>query len=182
MIAHIGDKTLELRKGDITLEKVDAVVNAANAALAGGGGVDGAIHRRGGPAIMAECRRIGGCPTGQTVMTTGGDLPARKVLHTVGPIWRGGGKGEEELLRSCYRTALELAADNGLRSVAFPSVSTGVYGYPVDKAAKAALETIRDFLLDHDMPALVRMVLFDDATYAAYERAAMDLAGSGGGE
>jgi O-acetyl-ADP-ribose deacetylase (regulator of RNase III) len=123
-----GTGILELLQGDLTEQVVDAVVNAANTHLAGGGGVDGAIHRRGGSAIMEECRKIGGCPTGQTVMTTGGNLPARFVLHTVGPVWRGGRNGEAELLTSCYRSALTLARDHSLASVAFASISTGVYG------------------------------------------------------
>lgn len=165
----IGGGMLELVQGDITLQEVDAIVNAANSALAGGGGVDGAIHRRGGPEIMAECRKIGGCPTGQTVMTTAGRLPAKKVLHTVGPIWRGGGAGEVELLASCYRTALTLARDNELNSVAFASISTGVYGYPVKKAAAVALSAIAVFMQENPQPALVRMVLFDESTLAAYE-------------
>lgn len=171
MRVEIGNSALELVQGDITEEKVDAVGNAANAALAGGGGVDGAIHRRGGSKIMEECTRFGGCPTGQTVMTTGGDLPAKKVLHTVGPIWRGGNQGEPELLASCYRTMLELADKEGLRTVAFPSISTGVYGYPVDRAAKVAISAIKEFLETHEVPELVRMVLFDANTLAAYEKA-----------
>lgn len=167
----VNRKALELKRGDITLEEVDAIANAANSRLAGGGGVDGAIHRRGGPRIMEECRRIGGCPTGKTVMTTGGDLRAKKVLHTVGPVWHGGDRGEPELLASCYRTALELARDEGLNSVAFPSISTGVYGYPVRPAAEIALATIAAFLKENDHPELVRMVLFDSDTFAAYAEA-----------
>lgn len=175
MKIHVGGGTLELKQGDITREAVDAIGNAANARLAGGGGVDGAIHRAGGPAIMAECRKIGGCPTGQAVMTTGGDLPAGKVLHMVGPIWHGGGNGEAELLASCYRTALTLAGDAGLESVAFPSVSTGIYGYPVDKAAMVALRTIAAFMETNSLPGLVRMVLFDAATLSAYEKALKEM-------
>lgn len=171
METRVGKGVLELKRGDITLERVDAIGNAANAALAGGGGVDGAIHRAGGPEIMAECRRIGGCPTGQAVMTGGGRLPARHVLHMVGPIWRGGSDGEADLLASCYRTALGLAREAGLRSVAFPSVSTGIYGYPVDKAAEVALAEILSFMRENDIPELVRMVLFDAGTLAAYEKA-----------
>ncbi len=170
MERKIGDCRVELVEGDITKQKVDAIVNAANAALAGGGGVDGAIHRAGGLSIMAECRKIGGCPTGQTVATAAGDLPARRVFHTVGPIWRGGGKGEPALLASCYRTALELAVKENLRSIAFASISTGVYGYPVDQAAGIALGTIFEFLRENGRPELVRMVLFDDRTLAAYEK------------
>ncbi len=167
----IGDCVLELARGDITKETTDAIGNAANSRLAGGGGVDGAIHRAGGPAIMEECRRIGGCPTGQAVMTTAGKLKAKKVLHMVGPIWRGGGNNEAALLASCYQAALHLATENGLASVAFPSVSTGVYGYPVDQAAAVALAAIRGFLEKNHFPKLVRMVLFDAPTLAAYEKA-----------
>lgn len=171
MRASFGEGRLELVRGDITRERVDAIANAANSRLAGGGGVDGAIHRAGGKAIMKECRAIGGCPTGSTVMTTAGRLDAKAVLHCVGPVWQGGGGGEAELLASCYRTALELAEQNGFDSVAFPSISTGIYGYPVDKAAVIAVGTIAEFLRHHGTPSLVRMVLFDDATLAAYEKA-----------
>lgn len=171
MEKKIGACMVDLVKGDITKQRVDAIVNAANAALAGGGGVDGAIHRAGGPSIMSECRKIGGCPTGQTVATTAGGLPAKRVFHTVGPIWRGGGKGEPALLASCYRTALELAVKENLHSIAFASISTGVYGYPIGQAAEIALSTIFDFLRGSGRPELVRMVLFDDRTLAAYEKA-----------
>lgn len=172
-----GDGVLELVQGDITVQEVDAIVNAANARLAGGGGVDGAIHRKGGASIMAECRQIGGCPTGQTVMTGAGKLPCRKVLHTVGPIWRGGTNGEAELLASCYHTALELARDNGLESVAFASISTGIYGYPVVKAAGTALGVILTFLKENKTPSLVRMVLFDKRTFDAYSAVLREKAG-----
>lgn len=167
-----GTGILELVLGDITRETVDAIVNAANSRLAGGGGVDGAIHRAGGPEIMAECRKLGGCPTGQTVATTAGKLKARKVFHTVGPIWRGGDAGEPALLASCYRTALRLAADMGFDSIAFPSISTGVYSYPVDAAAEVALTAIVSFMAENPKPGLVKMVLFDGRTLAAYETAA----------
>ncbi len=171
MRAALGKGVVELVQGDITEQRVDAVVNAANARLAGGGGVDGAIHRRGGPSIMAECRAIGGCPTGSTVITGGGKLPCRFVLHTVGPVWRGGGDGEPDLLASCYRTALALAAERGLASVAFASISTGVYSYPVDKAAAVAIGEIAAFLEENAVPGLVRMAAFDGKTLAAYEHA-----------
>lgn len=171
MRINAGKGTLELVQGDITRERVDAIGNAANAALAGGGGVDGAIHRMGGPEIMEQCRAIGGCPTGGAVMTTGGRLFAHYVVHMVGPVWRGGESGEADLLSSCYRTALELVRDAGLASVSFPSVSTGVYGYPVAAAASVALETIVRFMKENETPTLVRMVLFDDRTLAAYEHA-----------
>ncbi|MDR3078153.1 MAG: macro domain-containing protein, partial [Planctomycetota bacterium] len=150
---------------------------AANAALAGGGGVDGAIHRAGGPEILRECREIGGCPTGGAVATGAGRLRARKILHMVGPIWRGGGHGEAGLLASCYRSALELAKRESLRSVAFPSVSTGVYGYPLEPAASVALRAIKDFLESEGGPDLVRLVLFDSAAKAAYDRALLELGG-----
>lgn len=176
-----GDSVLELVQGDLTEQAVDAVVNAANARLAGGGGVDGAIHRRGGPAIMEACRRIGGCPTGQTVLTTGGMLPARFVLHTVGPVWRGGGKGEAELLASCYRSALALACEQGFERVAFASISTGVYGYPVEQAAAVAVAAIAAFLTENSMPKLVRMVLFDAGILKAYEQALSDWENSASG-
>ena len=167
----VGNNVIELKQGDITLETVDAIVNAANSGLRGGGGVDGAIHRAGGPAIMEECRRIGGCPTGRTVATTAGRLKAKRILHTVGPIWRGGGAGEAELLASCYQTALTLAGELGLDSIAFPSISTGVYSYPLDAAARIALETITRFIENGSQPRLVRMVLFDATTMKAYQEA-----------
>lgn len=170
MRLDIGESVLELIKSDITQEHVDGIGNAANSRLAGGGGVDGAIHRRGGPAIMEDCRRIGGCPTGQAVMTTAGDLHARYVLHCVGPVWRGGESGESELLASCYRNALALARHAGLQSVTFPSISTGIYGYPVELAAGVALGTVKEFMEEGGEPKLVRFVLFDDRTLAAYER------------
>lgn len=169
--AKIGNKTLELVQGDITSQEVDAIVNAANSRLAGGGGVDGAIHKKGGPSIMEECRKIGGCPTGQTVITNAGKLPCKFVLHTVGPMWRGGSNGEADLLASCYRTALELARDNNLDSVAFASISTGIYGYPVNKASGVALGEIIAFMEKNETPSLVRMVLFDKRTFDAYSSA-----------
>lgn len=168
MRVDVGNAALELVQGDITVQEVDAIVNAANSKLAGGGGVDGAIHRKGGPSILAECRKIGGCPTGQTVMTGAGKLPCQKVLHTVGPVWRGGAGGEAALLASCYRTALALARENGLSTVAFSSISTGIYGYPIIKAAPVALGEIVAFLKENGAPSLVRMVLFDKRTFDAY--------------
>ena len=165
----INGSTLELVRGDITNETVDAIVNAANSGLRGGGGVDGAIHRAAGGEIMAECRRIGGCPPGQAVITTAGKLSASKVIHTVGPVWRGGNSGEPETLANAYRSSLALAMANGLASVAFPSISTGVYGYPIDKAARVALGTVTEFLKEHTEISLVRFVLFSDADLHTYE-------------
>ncbi|MDR2390892.1 MAG: O-acetyl-ADP-ribose deacetylase [Planctomycetota bacterium] len=175
MIRNVGTCRIETVQGDITLEKTDAIGNAANSMLAGGGGVDGAIHRAGGPAIMAECRRIGGCPTGGCVVTTAGRLKAKRVLHMVGPIWNGGENDEAELLAFCYRSALDLAVEHGLRSVAFPSVSTGIYGFPVRPAAMIALRTIAAFLRERSAPELVRMVLFDPGTRKAYDEGLAEL-------
>ena len=160
---------IELVRGDITEQEVDAIVNAANSTLLGGGGVDGAIHRAGGPEILAECRRLGGCETGDAKATTGGRLPARYVIHTVGPVWRGGGEGEEELLASAHRRSLELAAELGARSVAFPAISTGVYGYPVDLAAPVALAAVREAMVPPI--ELVRFVLFSEEHLRAFEGA-----------
>lgn len=171
----VGDCELKLVRGDITKEEVDAIVNAANSSLMGGGGVDGAIHRAGGPAILEECKEIvarqGRLPAGQAVITTGGNLPAKRVIHTVGPIWRGGGRGEAQTLASAYTSSLEVARSNGLKTVAFPSISTGAYGYPVDEAAKVAVEAVIGYLKEHDWFKEVRFVLFDESAYRAYDRA-----------
>ena len=165
----IDGARLELVQGDITRQDTDAIVNAANSGLRGGGGVDGAIHRAGGPAIMAECRRIGGCPTGSAVITTGGELPARHVIHAVGPVWRGGQSGEQKLLAGAYRSSLEVAVDSGLRSVAFPSISTGAYGYPIGQAARTALAEVADFLRRNPgRLELVRFVLFTAGDFEVY--------------
>ncbi len=169
MEVKIGTGTLSLIKGDITDESTDAIANAANSGLRGGGGVDGAIHRAGGPKIMEECRKIGGCPTGSAVITTGGDLKAKYVIHAVGPIYKGGAKGEEKLLASAYRTCLEIASENGIRSIAFPSISTGVYGYPIADASKTALKIVIDYMKAHPEVELVRFVLFSDSDLKVYE-------------
>ncbi len=173
---RIGPSTLELVQGDITKQEVDAIVNAANAQLAGGGGVDGAIHRAGGPEVMAECRRIGGCPTGRAVATTAGRLDAKKVLHAVGPIYRGGGQGEAEMLASAYRSAFALASELRLGSVALPSLSTGAYGYPMEEAARVALGTAIDYLGAHPEMTLFRFVLFGREAFDVYRRALDELA------
>ena len=170
MRVQIDGRTLELHQGDITDEETTAIVNAANSQLAGGGGVDGAIHRRGGKEIMAETQRRypSGCPTGSAVITGGGNLKARYVIHAVGPVWRGGTGGERELLASAYRRCLELAEEHDCASVAFPSLSTGAYRYPVDEASRVALGEVIGFLKTHKRPELVRFVLFDSGTYGAY--------------
>jgi len=160
MEVKIGKSTLAIVEGDITKEETDAIVNAANSGLRGGGGVDGAIHRAGGPSILEECRKIGHCPTGQAVITTGGNLKARHVIHTVGPVWSGGGRNEAGLLKSAYLESLKLASKKGLKSVSFPAISTGVYGYPLNEAARVALETAIDYLEEHQEIELVRFVLF----------------------
>ena len=159
-------------RGDITKQKVDAVVNAANSSLMGGGGVDGAIHRAGGPAILEACRKIvakqGSCPTGEAVITTGGNLPAKFVIHTVGPVWGGGKKNEPIKLANCYKNSLCVAVENGLQSIAFPNISTGIYGYPKKEAAEIAIKTVDEFLQQNDS-IKVYFVCFDDENFELYK-------------
>ena len=169
MSIQIDGSDLELVEGDITLQDTEAIVNAANSGLRGGGGVDGAIHRAGGPQIMEECRRIAGCPTGEARITTGGRLKAKYVIHAVGPIYSGGKRGEAELLASAYRYSLRLADEHGIRSVAFPSLSTGAYGYPLEEAASIALKAVIDHLKAHPGIDLVRFVLFGQPAFETYQ-------------
>lgn len=178
----VENTLLRLLQGDITEIQVDAIVNAANSSLMGGGGVDGAIHRRGGPAILAACKTIrrnnypDGLPTGQAVITTGGELPAQHVIHTVGPVWRGGTTNEPTLLADAYRNSLEQARQHKLRTVAFPSISTGVYGFPIEKAAPIALQTTRGFVQQHpDAFDEVRFVLFSQPDFETYQQTLADL-------
>ena len=175
MEIQVGRSLLELVAGDITRQDTEAIVNAANTSLLGGGGVDGAIHRAGGPKILEECRRIGGCPTGEARITTGGNLQARYVIHTVGPVYKDGLHREPELLASCYRESLKVAAAKGIKTVAFPSISTGAYGYPLAAAARIALKTVKAFLVEHPEIERVRFVLFGKIAYAAYAAAIQEL-------
>jgi O-acetyl-ADP-ribose deacetylase (regulator of RNase III) len=177
----INQAELVIIQGDITRQATDAIVNAANSGLMGGGGVDGAIHNAGGPAILEECRQIvaahGRLPTGQAVITTAGNMPSKHVIHTVGPVWHGGDSGEADLLASAYRNSLQLAAAEKLVSVSFPSISTGVYGYPVDRAARVALKEVVAFLGNKTSVREVVFVLFDGRTYEAYAAAAKEIMG-----
>jgi len=161
--------SLELTLGDITMQRVDAVVNAANTSLLGGGGVDGAIHQAAGPKLLEECKKIGGCPTGEARITQGYDLPAKFVIHTVGPIWRGGTSDENMLLRNCYSNSLKLAAQHDVKSIAFPSISTGVYGFPIAAAAKIALNTVREEIKQPAALERVVFVCFSKSDYTIYE-------------
>lgn len=180
----VGSSKIRLVRGDITDQDTEAVVNAANSSLMGGGGVDGAIHRAGGPAILEECRRIveekGRCPTGQAVITTGGRLKARHVIHAVGPVWRGGGQGEDESLAEAYRNSLALAEREGIRTISFPSLSTGAFRFPVGRAARIALKTVRDFIADKPFKE-VRFVLFSPGDFDTYRQAAEEIMGGQGG-
>jgi O-acetyl-ADP-ribose deacetylase len=181
MELQIGQSTLELVEGDITQQDTDAIVNAANARLVPGGGVDGAIHRAGGPAIEAECRQLGGCPTGEARLTKGGNLKARYVIHTVGPVYKDGFHREPELLASCYRESLKLASAKGLKTIAFPSISTGVYGYPLEDAARVALTTVKDYLARHPEIMQVRFVLFGKPAYETFAKVLRTLSPAGRG-
>jgi O-acetyl-ADP-ribose deacetylase (regulator of RNase III) len=166
---------IEIIKGDITRLQVDAIVNAANRSLLGGGGVDGAIHRAAGPELLAETRTLGGCPTGEARITRGYRLPARYVIHTVGPVWRGGDQGEDALLASCYRNSLKLAVENGIRTIAFPAISTGVYRFPLERATRIALSEVKRFLEQNNSIDKVIFVCFDHHTYEVYQRLASEI-------
>ncbi|NLG52019.1 MAG: O-acetyl-ADP-ribose deacetylase [Chloroflexi bacterium] len=168
---------IEIIEGDITTLEVDAIVNAANNSLLGGGGVDGAIHRAAGPGLLEECSRLGGCKTGEAKITGGYNLPARWVIHTVGPVWRGGDHGEEEALASCYRNSLELARQHQIRTIAFPSISTGAYGFPLDRAARIALREINRFLERNPLPERVIVVCFGRGSYLQYKQVAQAISG-----
>src|SRR6266403_4614358 len=161
---------IEIVRGDITKLDVDAIVNAANTTLLGGGGVDGAIHRAAGPELVVECRTIGGCRPGEAKITCGYNLPARFIIHTVGPVWSGGGRGEAEVLASCYRNSLQLAVENGIKTIAFPAISCGAYRFPVSEAAQIAVETTRKFLANNDKMDKVIFVVMNDEILEAYRR------------
>jgi O-acetyl-ADP-ribose deacetylase len=161
---------IELMLGDITKQRVDAIVNAANTTLLGGGGVDGAIHRAAGPELLEECRRIGGCPTGEARITRAYRLPAKRVIHTVGPVWRGGKTSEKELLRNCYKNSMKLADENGINTIAFPSISTGAYGFPIERAAPIALEVVRENLQTMKTVEKVIFMCFSQSDYDVYEK------------
>lgn len=163
-------RTIEIIRGDITTQKVDAIVNAANTTLLGGGGVDGAIHRAAGPELLQECKTINGCPTGEARITGGYQLPAKYVIHTVGPVWVDGNKSESKLLASCYQNALELAANHQCSSIAFPAISCGIYGYPLPEAARVSLSTVRECMQLQHSPKLIRWVMFDSIAYKIWSQ------------
>ncbi len=178
---QVGKARIRLVQGDITDMETDAIVNAANSSLMGGGGVDGAIHRKGGPKILAECRKIReteypeGLPTGKAVITSAGNLKAKRVIHTVGPIWRGGNQGESDLLAQAYENSLQLAVSNGLRTIAFPALSTGAYGYPIEKASHIALRAVKEFLEKEDRLDEIVFVLFSEADLQVYSATAAEI-------
>ena len=180
---QVGKAKIILVQGDITEQETDAIVNAANPTLMGGGGVDGAIHRKGGPKILEECKKIrateypDGLPTGKAVITSGGNLKAKHVIHTVGPVWRGGRSGEPELLADAYRNSLKLAVSKGLKTIAFPSISTGAYGYPIEKASQVAVSTVKDFLEKEDALDMVVFVLFSRRDFEIYKDVAKRIFG-----
>jgi O-acetyl-ADP-ribose deacetylase (regulator of RNase III) len=161
--------SVKIFKGDITKQKVDAIVNAANTTLLGGGGVDEAIHRAAGKELLEECKTLDGCKTGEAKLTRGYNLPAKYIIHTVGPVWTGGKNNEDELLASCYRNSLKLAVENGIKSIAFPAISTGVYSFPLERATKIAIDEVTKFLNDNDEIEKVIFVAFDDSTHNCYE-------------
>lgn len=171
MNTRIRNTIIETIQGDITHESVDAIVNAANKSLLGGGGVDGAIHAAGGPSILSECRKLNGCKTGDAKITTGGNMPCKYVIHTVGPVYRDGEHGEPDLLASCHRRSLEVALENSVRSISFPAISCGIYGYPFSDAAEVAIGTVADFVITHEGIELVRFVLFSSDLCLIFEQA-----------
>ncbi|ABN53265.1 MAG TPA: O-acetyl-ADP-ribose deacetylase [Hungateiclostridium thermocellum] len=170
---------IHIIQGDITKIEADAIVNAANRTLLGGGGVDGAIHRAAGPELLEECRKLNGCETGEAKITKGYKLPAKYVIHTVGPVWKGGDKNEDQLLASCYRNSLKLAVENGIKTIAFPSISTGAYRFPVERAARIAMQEISEFLREDSSIEKVFMVCFDEGTMQAYMEAYKEIEKNG---
>jgi len=176
-VNHSIKKRIEVVEGDVTKLRVDAIVNAANTTLLGGGGVDGAVHRAAGPELLEECRKLGGCPTGQARITKGYKLPAKWVIHTVGPVWRDGEHGEDELLAGCYRNSLALAEQNGVKTIAFPSISTGAYGFPMERAASLAVTEIKTFLERNRSIEKVVLVCFGKSAFDIHKQAVRELAG-----